>query len=777
MSLPDERHARLSKLFLEACSLAPERRGAFLEAACDGDPALRDEVQALLASRECLPDYLRTGGLGAPLVVDAAEPAPARLGDFHVLDKLGEGGMGVVYRAEQREGIRRVVAIKLIKRGLETERVLGRFASERQSLALMNHPNIAHVLAAGATADGRPFFTMEYVAGDPITTYCDEHGLEVRQRLELFVRVCDGMQHAHHKAIIHRDIKPSNVLVTVVDGQPTPKIIDFGVAKAIARPLDEPSASTEAGQFVGTPEYMSPEQAGSGGGAVDTRTDVYSLGVLLYELLCCAPAFDRQELRRVGLEEIRRRIRELDPPPPSARAGAPELARMLRGELDWITMRAMEKDPERRYASPSELAADVRRYLADEPVLARPAGHLYLLRKFARKHRVAVGLAAVSVFLLVGVATTTTLQARRTAAARDRAAAAARQAMAKAAAARQVSDFLVNIFDLSPDRQLARQQIGAALAMVQRDYPDRTERARLLYPLGQIYARMGFEEGVPLMLEALEILRETLGAEDPEVLDAEHERARQLAQRGNLDESLGIMQGVLQTRRRVLGEDHRDTLVAMSHWAGLHVLAGRLDEAEPLLLETIERTSRTLGADDRVTLVTRGYLARVRMMQNRLDEAERENRSLLESLSRVLGPHHPNTYGVMMQLAALRSRQGDRQEAIALLRRAIDRGLNYGAAHSRVTLLNNAGLAYLRGMPEFEELVSEDGYLAALDRARDRAWAREPDEALQQLRLAVERGFRSGEALLLDERLTPLHGNPEFQAIVDGLSSSANPDR
>ncbi len=360
-------------------------------------------------------------------------PAPGEsFGVWRILRVLGEGGMGIVYLAEQEQPIRRQVALKVIKLGMDTREVVARFQSEQQALALMDHPNIAQVYEAGSTQHGRPYFAMEYVPGIPITQYADEHRLNPRARLGLFLQVCDAVQHAHQKGIIHRDLKPSNVLVTERDGHAVPKIIDFGLAKATEQRLTEVTVFTRAGVVIGTPEYMSPEQASAGARDIDTRTDIYSLGVLLYELLVGAAPFDRKELRQAGWDEILRMIREQDPPRPTTRlqslgaaaAGVAErrntdagsLARQLRGDLDWIIMKALEKDRARRYTSASELAADLERHLRDEPVAASPASALYRARRFVRKNKVKVVATAAALLCLVaglGVSTAMYLRAER----------------------------------------------------------------------------------------------------------------------------------------------------------------------------------------------------------------------------------------------------------------------------------------------------------------------------------------------------------------------------
>ena len=396
-------------------------------------PRCGAELQAGNTPEGLCPGCLLTAvlsGAGLPGASPADLPAPSEcFGGFRILRVLGEGGMGVVYLAEQEQPLRRPVALKVIKLGMDTREVVARFQSERQALALMDHPNIAQVYEGGSTAQGRPYFAMEYVPGVPITQYSDEHRLNTNQRLGLFLQVCGAVQHAHQKGIIHRDLKPSNVLVTERDGHAVPKIIDFGLAKATEPRLAEETVFTRAGIVIGTPEYMSPEQAAAGMLDIDTRTDIYSLGVLLYELLVGAAPFGRKELRQAGWEEIRRVIREEDPPRPTTRlqslgaaaAGiaqrhntdAGSLAKQLHGDLDWIIMKALEKDRARRYPSASELAADLERHLRDEPVTASPASAVYRVRKFVRKNKVKVVAAAAALFcLLAGLGFSTVMYFR-----------------------------------------------------------------------------------------------------------------------------------------------------------------------------------------------------------------------------------------------------------------------------------------------------------------------------------------------------------------------------
>jgi WD40 repeat protein/serine/threonine protein kinase len=407
------------EIFIAASKLAPELCDAYVNEACGSDETLRRRVQNLLIAHQAAGSFLEPAVAGLEVTTDepVAECPGMMIGPYKLMEELGAGGFGLVFVAEQQQPIRRKVALKVIKPGMDTREVIARFEAERQALALMDHPNIARIFDGGATPSGRPYFVMELVRGTPITGYCDQNQLPVRERLKLFVDVCQAVQHAHQKGIIHRDLKPSNIMVSVHDATPVAKVIDFGVAKAVGQQLTEKSIYTRFAQMIGTPVYMSPEQAGMSGLDIDTRTDIYALGVLLYELLTGTTPFDKERLKTAAYDEIRRIIREEEPPKPSTRfttlgeaastvsanrkSDAKHLCQLLRGELDWIVMKALDKDRNRRYESASGFAADVQRYLSDEPVQACPPSACYRVGKFARRHKGAFATAAAAVFVLL----------------------------------------------------------------------------------------------------------------------------------------------------------------------------------------------------------------------------------------------------------------------------------------------------------------------------------------------------------------------------------------
>jgi len=433
-----ESSERDERVFFDALAVPLEERPRFLDDACQGDVGLRERVEALLRAEEAAGGFMATmpvaasGDRSPAMPGESVEKAGTMIGRYKLLQKLGEGGCGVVWMAEQEHPVRRRVALKIIKLGMDTREVIARFEAERQALAMMDHPNIAKILDAGATEAGRPFFVMELVRGTKITEYCDKNNLSTAQRLELFSQVCNAIQHAHQKGIIHRDLKPSNILVTHHDGLPVPKVIDFGIAKATQGKLTNLTLFTAFEQFIGTPAYMSPEQAEMSGIDIDTRSDIYSLGVLLYELLTGRPPFDPKSLVKAGLDEIRRIIREVEPQRPSTNLstlGAADrfavarlrgtdpakLSLLLRGDLDWIVMRCLEKNRTRRYETPTALAADIARHLNNEPVVARPPSRAYRFKKFVRRNRAAfITAACVAFALVIGIVISTWQAVRAT---------------------------------------------------------------------------------------------------------------------------------------------------------------------------------------------------------------------------------------------------------------------------------------------------------------------------------------------------------------------------
>jgi serine/threonine protein kinase/tetratricopeptide (TPR) repeat protein len=666
----DNLERRAEAIFMRVLDLQATDRPAVIRQACGDDAELLACVQSFVAALEQADGFLvePTETVGEWVQVDlttadVGEKAGDRIGPYKLLQQIGEGGFGIVFMAEQELPVRRMVALKVIKLGMDTREVVARFEAERQALAMMDHPNIARVFDAGATTIGRPYFVMELVRGSSITDYCDKHRLTTAQRVALLVLVCRAVQHAHSKGVIHRDLKPTNVLVTVSDDKPIPKVIDFGIAKATQSKLTDRTLFTAFRQLIGTPQYMSPEQADSDGVDVDTRTDIYSLGVLLYELLVGTTPHDARALRSAAVDAMRRMICEQDPAKPSTRLSAlgetlttvannrgtdaRRLGQQLHGELDWIAMRALEKERSRRYDTAAAMADDLGRYLAGEAVLAGPTSAVYRLRKLVRRHRVAVGVTAVlGVSLLLGIVGTTiglVLETHQRRFAEQRKAE-ADQARADADQARAIAEsegdraqaevnFLTDVLDRAkpvymPDKAVRDQIINRMIEPVIANLGERftghpRAEMEVRFEIGELYEALGrIDLAVPLLRTAFELSSAILGPDADETLNGEFEYAHALQIARKPIDAEPLARAALDGVQRAHGPDDERTARASLGYAQILVDLNRLPEAIPLARQAYDRDCRTLGHDSAFTLDAADMLADFLLRAGRNPEAE-----------------------------------------------------------------------------------------------------------------------------------------------------------
>ncbi len=697
--LTPEQFARVEQLFDAACRLPQGERAEFVNRQTPDDAEVLAAVRALLAEDErgaagadALSRNLAAARddaeLGPRALAALAEGPGARIGPYKLLQQIGEGGFGVVFMAEQEKPVARRVALKIIKLGMDTRQVVARFEQERQALAMMDHPNIARVLDAGATLTGRPYFVMDLVKGSPIVEYCDKNNLTIDERLALFAQVCSAVQHAHSKGIIHRDIKPSNILVGTQDGKPQAKVIDFGIAKATSSKLTDKTLFTEHQQIIGTLVYMSPEQA-EGSLDIDTRTDVYSLGVLLYELLTGSTPFDSRTLHNAMYGELQRLIREVDPPRPSTRLSDSHdtlasiaarrrveprrLGTIIRGELDWIVMKALEKDRARRYETASGLALDIQRYLGGEAVVAAPPSTTYRLRKFVRRNKGLVGaIAAIAASLLLGLIAFA-WQADVAGRQRDRALLAEAETALRADELQKVSDFQAQMLaqiDPSHVGMRLRADVGSRFQQaLDGDHLPADERTRRIETFAAEWARVNATDSARALIDqailqpATVAIASQFGKQPALAARLRQTLADLYKDLGLLDAALPLQEGALATRRSLVGRQHADTLDSLNKLVGLLLAQGKLDQAETLARDALEDGVHGLGADHPRTLIAKSNLGYLLFLEGKLDDAAPLCRDALDGLHRVLGAEDLETLAALDNFARLLQAQGKLVEA------------------------------------------------------------------------------------------------------------------
>jgi tetratricopeptide (TPR) repeat protein/tRNA A-37 threonylcarbamoyl transferase component Bud32 len=696
-----ERWPRIEELFHRAADLAPTERAAFLDEACAGDDDLRRDVDALLAhdatqdgamqaavgrAVEQLPDdSTASGGFTGAGSAPLSPWLPATIGRYRILRFVAEGGMGIVYEAEQEQP-RRVVALKVIKHGQSSSQLLRRFDQESQALARLQHSGIAQIYEAGTADTGsgpQPFFAMEFIRGQALLNYAEAHGLDTRQRLEMMAKICDAVQHAHQRGLIHRDLKPGNILV---DETGQPKILDFGIAR-VTDSDTRATRQTDVGQLVGTLAYMSPEQVLGNPLELDTRSDVYALGVIVYELLA-----GRLPHNLIGNPlEVMRMIREENPQPLSS------VNRLYRGDIETIVSKALEKDKTRRYASAADLGADIQRYLRDEPIIARPPSATYQMQKFAHRHKALVaGVAAVFVVLIAGIGASTREATR------------ARRAEQTATA---VDDFLQNDLlaqasanaqarpDTKPDPDLkVRTALDRAATRIEGKFKEQPlVEAAVRQTIGNTYRDLGlFPDAQKQIERALDLRRRGLGLQHPDTLTSMHKLAMLYYSQGKYPQAEPLFTSVVKERSRVLGPLHRDTLDSMNNLALLYTYQGKFAQAEPLYTKVLEVRRRVLGEEHPETLDTMGNMAYLLQEQGKYPQAESLFTKALDRQRRVLGEEHPETLTTTNNLALLYVDQSRYAEAEPLYTKLLEVNRRVLGEEHPDTLgtMNNLALVY-----------------------------------------------------------------------------------
>jgi len=775
-------YEREQALFILAAAKPVAERAAFLDRECGGDKALRARLEALLVAHDQPEPIMDAPVARATMKIELAEvPDEAighKIGRYKILERVGEGGCGVVYVAEQTEPVRRRVALKVIKLGMDTKQVVARFEAERQALAMMDHPNIAKVLDAGSTETGRPYFVMELVRGIKITDYCDQASLPTNDRLGLFIQVCHAIQHAHQKGIIHRDIKPSNILVTLNDGVPVPKVIDFGIAKATEGRLTDATVYTQLHQFIGTPAYMSPEQAEMSSLDIDTRSDIYSLGVLLYELLAGATPFDAQELMSLGIEAMRKTIREQEPLRPSTRLAtlrgndlttaakrraieAPKLIHLLKGDLDWIVMKCLEKERARRYETANGLAADLKRHLGNEPVLARPPSAAYRFQKAVRRNKLAFAAGATIVAVLVLGIVASLSQAARAQWEARRALRAEAEAKERLAESQAVSRFMTNVFE-SPDPTrngrtiTVAETLDRAATNLEHDLATQPAvRALLQETLAETYGALGLpREAIPLQEQGRDYYLKIYGPEHFATMAAMNDLGNFYFNAGRLDDALKMREQVLGLARKMLGAENTYTLKSIANLSCSYRVAGRTNDALKLAEEELQLSRKLSGPESLDTLTAMSVLALAYGDIARPQDALKMREDVLALSRKMNGPEHPYTLAAMLNLASSYDDVGREDEALKLDEQLLplDRKVLGPENPDTLSAMHNLALLYY-GAGRRDEAIKMQEEVLALRRRTNGPDHPDSIRAMSSLASSYADTGRGDEALKLQEEV------------------------